>query len=398
MQALLVGIGDCADSAFGNNIDVDTIVVMGSAMTVFWIIACISRVGAYVFKLWQNRIWTCMFITVIASVLCGGLTILLSYPISHVFTLTERQYEMLQPVLCVYGGGIVIVGIGDVVDNYCLMKGRMKALFAADIVYYVLLIGLDALVVYRGMSCTWLVVGTIFSYLVFDIMLMFSSGILQESKVFNKKDCVECVKHGCNFLIGKTVIRVAIVVMRTLASGLGTLPYAIYTVANSVEEFNENYTASFENFCTINIKRRLPEDRTKCVQMLRRKYTLFLLICICGSIPITSIFLKGELDYLTVVLYACLPCIGNILALLSRPYYAYLMAEEQSNALKWEGVLGSVVRVVCGLGGMLFGAGLVWFLLCYPIDCLIRSIWVYACNRKLRNKANLKAVMQSDLT
>lgn len=393
LEALLIGIGECADSAFGNSIDVDTIVVMGSAITVLWVIACIGRVGAYVFELWQNKIWTCMFITVLISVICGTITIVFSYPISHIFTLTERQYEMLQPVLWVYGGGITIISIGDLIGKYCLMKGKMKQLFIADIVYYVLLIGLDALAVYRGMSCIWLVLGTVFSYLVFGVILLFSSGILKESKSLNLNDCLTCLKHGGNFLVGKTVIRVVIIVMRTFASGLGTIPCAIYTVANSVEEFNEQYITSFENFCTVKLKHSPSADRPKCIRTLQRKYTLFLLCCILGSIPITSIFLKGELDYMTVLLYACLPCLGNISALLSRPYYSYLMAEERSDLLKWEGVFGSLVRVLLGLIGSLCGAGLVWFLLCYPVDCLIRALWVYVCSRKISNKS--RATYQS---
>ena len=124
MQCLVVAIGDSVDSAFGNNISVDAIVVMGSFMTVSWLLSCMAKIGAYVYRLWQNRVWTCIAVSGAVSVICGLAAVLLRGQIVHIFTLTDIQYEMLSNTIMVYGFCLPIVGIGEVLDMFCLMKGK----------------------------------------------------------------------------------------------------------------------------------------------------------------------------------------------------------------------------------------------------------------------------------
>lgn len=379
---MVVAIGDCVDSAFGNNIDVDTIVVMESFLTLSWFLACIAKIGSYVYRFWQRNVWTCMIVSVAASIVSSIIILMFKEPIIHFYTLTDVQYDLLRSVVTVYGCCLPMYGVGHILDMYCLMKGRMKCLVVADIVYYIFLIGLDVLVVFLKLNCVWLIAGTMFSYLLYTLILLFTTGILLERETVTINNCLECFKHGCNFMMSKLAIRVAIIFMRTTVSKMGTELYALYTVANAVEEFNENYVAAWENYLTVNVKRYEKERRFIVLKEKVRKYSKVMLLLICCSIPVTSFVLKGELSYANVLCSACLVALGNVFSLFERAFYAYLSACEKSNILRWDGIVGASVRIALCWTIYLFGGNLVAYLLCYPVDTLCRAAFMILESRK----------------
>lgn len=382
-QSLVVAIGDSVDSAFGNNISIDTIVVMGSFLTISWVLSCLAKAGAYIFRIWQNRVWTCVTVSGIVSVIIGWIAVLLHAQLSHLFVLTDIQYKMLENIIILYGICLPIVGIGEVLDMYCLMREKIKCLSIADVVFYILLIGLDALVVILKLDCVWLVAGTMFSFFVFDVILLFSTGILQECSPVLLKDCILCLKHAVNILISKISIRIAIIFMRTMVSDMGTIPYALYTVANAVEEFNENYVAAWENFLTVKIKQERPENRFSTTkEYFKRHYKLFFLL-FCISIPITALVLRGELNYFDVLFYACFVSLGNFFGYTEKTFYAYLSAFEKSSILRWDGIIGASVRILCCLLVYICGGSLIGYLLCYPIDTVCRAIYTYFMSKRV---------------
>lgn len=392
MQCLVVAIGDSVDSAFGNNISVDTIVVMGSFLTISWFLSCLAKVGAYIFRIWQNRVWTCVVVSGAVSVIFGGLAVLFHNQIIHIFSLTDVQYEMLGSIIILYGFCLPIIGIGEVLDMFCLMKGRMKCLVAADVVFYILLIGLDILVVNLHLSCVWLVAGTMFSFLVFDLILLFFTGILKEREPVRVKDCILCLKHAANVLTSKISIRIAIIVMRSTVSNMGTAPYALYTVANAVEEFNENYIGAWENFLTVKIKQERPESRFLMTKDFFKKFYKFFFFLFCVSIPITTFVLKGDLNYFDVLFYACFVSLGNVFGFCERTFYANLSTFEKSSILRWDGVIGASVRILCCLLVNATGGWLIGFLLCYPADTACRAVYTYVMSKKTAAAVNARLV------
>lgn len=382
-QCLVVAIGDSIDSAFGNNISIDAIVVMGSFLTISWVLSCLGKAGAYVFRIWQNRVWTCVAVSGAISITFGAVAALLHEQIVHLFTLTDVQYKMLGRVISVYGFCLPIVGIGDVLDMYCLMKGKVKCLAVADIIYYILLVGLDIVVVTLNLDCSYLVAGTMFSYFVFDVILLFSTNILKDRSSVLLKDCILCLKHTINILISKISIRIAIIFMRTTVSDMGTMSYAFYTVANSVEEFNENYIGAWENFLTVKTKQQRPENRFSATKDYFKKYCKLFFTLFCISIPLTTLVLKGKLNYFDVLFYACFVSLGNFFGYIEKTFYACLSTFEKSSILRWDGIIGASVRILCCLLVQVCGGSLIGYLLCYPVDTLCRAIYTYFTSKHI---------------
>ena len=85
------GILDLIDSAFANNIDIDSICVMSSFAILIWLINAVCRLGTYGYTVKQRYESECFILQIVPSIVIGILLILFRNHIPHLYALTSNQ-------------------------------------------------------------------------------------------------------------------------------------------------------------------------------------------------------------------------------------------------------------------------------------------------------------------
>lgn len=68
-ESVFVAVFDQVDIAFGNGINIDSIVALSTFTVITWVIHHLAQIGTYTYRMWQKRLWTCQLVSSVASVI-----------------------------------------------------------------------------------------------------------------------------------------------------------------------------------------------------------------------------------------------------------------------------------------------------------------------------------------
>lgn len=380
-QAIFVEILDQIDTAFGNNINIDSIVVLSTFTVITWIIHHIAQIGTYTYRMWQDRVRTCETVSLVMSIITGGVIFFTSDGVVRLWHLTEYQYSLCSVCLKVYAVGLPIIQLGDFIDTYLLLKSKMKELIISDVLFYACLILTDLWCVMNHKPLPWLIACTVISYVVFDICIFIISGIRHEKEPVRWEDVKQCIKHGSNILFDKLMGKIATIYYGVMASGLGTELYAIHSVCYAVCVFGEGFTNAFNSFQIVRQKMVAKTRRYTLKKLLTKKYGWILTtLYIISVLPITYI-LKGDVPFLCVIGWVWVYCSDHFSLLFYEGNKAYLEAQEASRYLKYGGLVGGITRILWVFVLTTLGMGLLPFATACTVDFGIRAVY-YGCAAK----------------
>lgn len=390
LHNMFMCICESIDTAFGNNFDLDSLCVLSSYVIITWVTYDIYSIGSNSYEILFCKAKTCLFTSVIFALLIAVVLFPLSDIIPYAFSLTKSQYVLFSSCLKVHFVSLVFLAIGEFLSNYLMLKCKHKLLFISNILFYVLMISLDILVAYWKLDLAYLIKTTLISYLVYDFFLIIFSGILSEEAII-LKDIKIVVKHGFNIVLYNTFDKIAIILSNMLASRLGADLYAIHSVSYTLAGYTEYLTDSLFTFTDIKLS---SVDSSKKFHECINIWKTSLLITVCLSYTfayVMLIFLHGDVPISESLFFVGLYCVQVFTLTFCECLRGYLTSEEQSDSLKYAGIVGICVRVPICFASYYFGFDLFGFGLSCFIDFGARGIYYYKCSIRL-NKLYTKDI------
>lgn len=307
---------------------------------------------------------------------------MLSDKIPHLYTLTPSQYNLFTRCLRVHAVSIPLLAIGDFVNNYMIIKCMNKLMWIANIIFYFIMISLDAILYFRGKDLDYLIIATGISYLVYDIIAIVFSKILKTEDKVNIQDLKLCIKHGINMVVDRLLGKVATITYNIYASKLGTEVYAIHSICYSIATFTEYITNQQFNYQVIMLSPidNIKDKWIKCKELFKKT---FIPLGIIGYITsfILLLIIHGEVKIEVCIVPLILYCSQAFLIQIYESLRGYLTSLQRSDLLKWAGLIGIFSRIPVTLISYYSGIGLYGFALASSIDFICRGIYFYCCHK-----------------
>lgn len=300
---VFMGIADNIDAAFNNSISLDTIVVCGSLLSISLILRSITDVGIFTYRTVRKREWSYLWINIIVGLLVGIIVFLSKDILITIFHLTDFQKEMLSSLLDLYIVYLVLDRVANAIFEMVRLKGELKLYRKSLIIFYILLIGLDAIAYFATKNLILLFVATMVSWFVSIIYML--SHLKLKFEWPDKETLKTVTKYGIPTSLERLLSRVFLLLYGILASHLGTENYSIHTICYSVCVSLEIITNAYQ--ATLMIK--VPEGKTyeeqydNCMKMKKKCFSLILVLNIVFSI-VYLLISHGSLP-----LYQCFPYI-----------------------------------------------------------------------------------------
>lgn len=376
LNAIFVSILDLIDSAFGNSISIDSICVLSALTIAQWTINIICRIGEYAYGIKIKNEGECLFLTIIASITCGLITILFRNEIPKLWNLTDRQNELLSLCLLYYGLFSVINRIRGFIDAYMTLNCKNKYIVTGNVLFYALMIITDAIVIFTGGECYHLIIMTgVSSLLTVVCYLVFCDA----AKLIKKPDIKEALKismQAKDLLIDRILGKISTVTFSICASYLGTDLFAIHSVAYSIATSTEEityciYTNQLVHLHKFNdIKEKYKELITTAKKMFIPVILSVYLVAILLIIPI-----KGNLKFEQVIGFVIMYATQCILIQIYENYKGFLTSCQATKILRYGGLVGVFIRVPIALMGAFTPVGIYAFAFGSGIDFLFRGLY-----------------------
>lgn len=379
------GIAELIDSAFGNHINIDSVVVLSAFTILTWVFNTVSHVGGYAYQNSRKDAKLNLYINAIASIIIGILLFNFNYYIIHLFSLTESQYILFNKTIKVYALTLPFVSIGKFIDDYLMLNCKNKESITGNTVFYILMILIDAIVIKIEGSLPLLIFGTGICYLVYDIMIIIWTKLYKEKQQYEIDSILKSLKTSTAMIFDKLTGKVATIIFNIFVSKLGTELYAIHSICYALEVFTEYGTSAFHMYCMVTLPKQNKQIRLEYLHKIMKQYTPYIIIInyiACGLLLLVT---HGVVDLRTCALYAILYCSQSIFIIPYESYRAYLLTEHKVNYLAFGGVCGILVRTPIAIGAWYFGLGLIPFSLACSIDFFIRGMYFKTCINIIKN-------------
>ena len=364
---IFMGIADSVDSFFGNAISIDAIVVCSSFYMIDLMIKSIGEIGTYTYRTIRKNEGQYIIVTGVVSFIIGIITVILKDKLVLFFNLTGLQKNMLINLIYIYPLYITFGRICNGLFEMTRLKNELKTYRNGLILFYFLLISLDALVFLTTKNVTLLYITTIISWIVTILFLSKKERIKYElpDKVVIKNVC----KYGSVYTAERLMSRIFLMIYGSLASRLGTTKYAIHSVCYQVCVNLEIITNAYSAALMI----KLPEARSKTAEYKRaRKYKKRYLH---GKLPITYVF-----PYFFFYIF-------TVFGLQEyETYKALLVVDGNPIVLFFGSLFGVLIRIVVCLIFVNTGYGLYFFGIANFLDFYSRSIIFKIGIKKLNHK------------
>lgn len=345
IQYVFIGLGDMVDIAFINASGVDSICVLSAYMVIIWCSVKITGIGKYAYRVYMKYKSECIILSVLSSLIVTFIFIFLNESITRMYSLTDTQYEHFENVLVIAGSMCVFRTLGDFGYEYLILKEKHKLAFTLNIVFYAVLIGTDAFVYFTTKVIEHYYLATLFSYLVWFVLLLIFTDFFKELYRPNMLKLKKCAKSGFDIVIEGSVGKIATLVYNIYASKLGTELYAIHAVCYSVCVFCENYSYPFRIHTITQLSKEDKNDAYDNMKNIIKKQSWIGIILTLVSIPIYLIFVKGSLDY-AICLYFAIIYTSDILPMI---YFdilcGYATVCRKTEFLKKSSLVGVLVRI-----------------------------------------------------
>lgn len=385
---IFMSMADSIDSAFNNLISIDAIVVTGSFFLIDSIFKSFGEIGIYTYRTTRKNEWQYLWFNIIFGILMGIMVLIFKNVILDIFDLSYIQKDMLSILLNFYILYVVLGRFANGIFEIIRLKGILKLYRKSLIVYYVSLVGLDALAYLFTKNLTLLFVATIISWFISIIYMLYNLKLKFEFP--NKESFKNVIKYGFAYSSERLLSRIFLLLYGVVASHMGTENYSIHTICYSVCLTLEIITNAYQ--ATLMIK--VPDGKTyeeqyeKCMNMRNKCFPLTIVLNFMFAI-IYLIISHGSLP-----LYKCFPYIifysFGVFGLY--PYETYktlCITQGKSVILLIGSIIGVIIRfLICLLfintSISLFIFGIVNF-----IDFYCRSIVYRIVLNKLHKKHRL---------
>ena len=385
---IFMSMADSIDSAFNNLISIDAIVVTGSFFLIDSIFKSFGEIGIYTYRTTRKNEWQYLWFNIIFGILMGIIVLIFKNVILDIFDLSYIQKDMLSILLNFYILYVVLGRFANGIFEIIRLKGKLKLYRKSLIVYYVSLVGLDALAYLFTKNLTLLFVATIISWFISIIYMLYNLKLKFEFP--NKESFKNVIKYGFAYSSERLLSRIFLLLYGVVASHMGTENYSIHTICYSVCLTLEIITNAYQ--ATLMIK--VPDGKTyeeqyeKCMNMRNKCFPLTIVLNFMFAI-IYLIISHGSLP-----LYKCFPYIifysFGVFGLY--PYETYktlCITQGKSVILLIGSIIGVIIRfLICLLfintSISLFIFGIVNF-----IDFYCRSIVYRIVLNKLYKKHRL---------
>lgn len=300
---IFMSIADSIDSAFNNLISIDAIVVCGSFLLLDSIFRSFSEIGIYTYRTTRKNEWSYLWFNILFGLLIGFLVLLFRNFIINIFSLTTVQKDMLSILLNLYLGYLILGRLSNAIFEIVRLRGELKLYRKSLIIFYIFLIGSDALVYLYTKNLTLLFVATMMSWLISIFYMLYHLKLKFEFP--NKETLKNIIKYGLPYSSERMLSRIFLLLYGMIASHLGTEQYSIHTICYSVCLTLEIITNAYQ--ATLMIK--VPEGKTyeeqynNCMSLRNKCFPLIVLL----NFVFTFIYLV--ISHGSLPLYKCFPSI-----------------------------------------------------------------------------------------
>lgn len=369
-----IAILDLIDSAFGNHISLDSICVMSAFTVIYWCADCICRAGEYAYRVKLKYESECFVIQVAVTLICSFILIAFRVPIAHIYSLTDTQYELLSMCLFYKGLCLIFGKLESFYRNYIALTCQNKHIIISNIIFYITMIGADALVIVFGGECYHLVITTGVADAITVVYYLIFCRLKWKTPTFERlKECILCAK---DIVIDIVLGRVATVVFNICASHLQTEIYALhsigYATATSLEECtNCCYTFQIVRLRAIN---NLKEKYEMCKKLSRQVFIPTALIDY--GVAVLMVYpMKGVVDFKSALIVTLLYNTQCLLLQLYENHRGFLTSCGATEYLRLGGLFGILVRVPIAIISITTPIGIYGFALGSGIDFFIRGLY-----------------------
>ena len=394
---IFMSIADSIDSAFNNLISIDAIVVTGSFLLIDSIFKSFGEIGIYTYRTTRKNEWQYLWFNIIFGILMGIIVFLFKNLIVNIFDLSDVQKDILSILLSFYTAYVVLGRLANGIFEIIRLKGQLKLYRKSLIVYYVSLVGLDALAYLLTKNLTLLFVATIISWLISIIYMLYNLKLKFELP--NKESLKNVIKYGLAYSSERLLSRIFLLLYGVVASHMGTENYSIHTICYSVCLTLEIITNAYQATLMIKVPKgkTYEEQHSICINMRNKCYPLIIVLNFVFA------FIYLLISHGSLPLYKCFPYIifYSLGVFGLYPYETYktlCITQGKSFILLIGSAIGVIIRfLICLLfintSFALFVFGIVNF-----IDFYSRSIVYRIVLSKLYKKENLSIKRNGDET
>lgn len=300
---IFMSIADSIDSAFNNLISIDAIVVTGSFLLIDSIFKSFGEIGIYTYRTTRKNEWKYLWFNIIFGLIIGFIVFLSRDIIVNIFDLSIKQKDMLYILLTFYIAYIVLGRLANGIFEIIRLKGQLKLYRKSLIVYYVSLVGLDAVAYFLTKNLTLLFVATIISWFISITYMLYNLKLKFEYP--DKQSLKSVIKYGFAYSFERLLSRTFLLLYGVLASHMGIENYSIHIICYSVCLTLEIITNAYQ--ATLMIK--VPEGKTyydqydNCMNMKNKCFPLIIVLNFVFS------FVYLFISHGSLPLYKCFPYI-----------------------------------------------------------------------------------------
>ena len=317
--------------------------------------------------------------------------------IVNIFDLSEIQKDMLSVLLNFYIAYVVLGRLSNGIFEIIRLKGELKLYRKSLIVYYISLVGLDAIVYILTKNLTLLFVATIIAWIISIIYMLYNLKLKFEFP--NKESLKNVIKYGFAYSSERLLSRIFLLLYGVVASHMGTENYSIHTICYSVCLTLEIITNAYQATLMIKVPKgkTYEEQYNNCINMRNKCFALIVILNFVFS------FIYLIISHGSLPLYKCFPYIifYSLGVFGLYPYETYktlCITQGKSFILLIGSTIGVIIRLlICLLfintSFALFVFGTVNF-----IDFYSRSIVYKIVLYKLNKENKLKIERNGDET
>lgn len=170
---LFMGIADNIDSAFNNAVSIDAIVVCGSLFSIDLILKSLGDIGIYTYRIVRKDESKYLIIQAFTSCILGIIGFIFRDLLINIFDLTEIQKIMLSNILKLYILYLVFGRMANSLFEIVRLKNELKLYRKSLVLFYILLISLDAVVYITTKNLNLLFCATIIAWILSIIYMLY---------------------------------------------------------------------------------------------------------------------------------------------------------------------------------------------------------------------------------
>lgn len=225
-----IAIFDLVDSAFGNNLGIDSICVLSAFTIISWCADVLGSLGKYAYDIRQKNFSECLFLQLLSSSITSIFLLIFCNKLPYIYHLTDNQYLLFTKCLFWFSLVFPIKKLANFCYNQVVLQCKNRIIIISNVIFYTLMILLDLLVLVMGGKCYHLIITTDISYTVFFIYLWCAEKCWKNFKKIDKRILKKCCLDAKDIMIDRCLGKVATIVFNVLASYLGTELYMLCMV------------------------------------------------------------------------------------------------------------------------------------------------------------------------